>query len=114
MVHCAGDTTVSGPTTGADLAIQILHVPDCPNVETLRNLVQRSLATLGLIATIEQIEGPCLSPTLLINGVDVTSRPGNVDAACRLDLPTKKQILEALTPLARCERMGLLAHRAQG
>jgi hypothetical protein len=81
---------------GPALTVQILHVPDCPNVERLRIRVRRSLARLGLSATIEELEGPYPSPSLLINGLDVIRPAGNSEASCRLDLPTEEQILEAL------------------
>jgi hypothetical protein len=88
---------MSPSTTDTDLAIQILHVPDCPNVETLQAIVQRSLTTLGMSATVDEIEGPYPSPTLVVNGVEVNPRPEAIEAACRLDLPTEAQILDALT-----------------
>jgi hypothetical protein len=100
MAQLRGDRQMSARTTataaGPAFAVQILHVPDCPNVERLRTRVQRSLARLGLPATIEELEGPYPSPTLLINGLDVIRPAGNSEASCRLDLPTEEQIIEAL------------------
>ena len=87
---------MSAPTTGLELAVQILHVPHCPNVGTVRDLVQQALTALDLSATIEEIEGPYPSPTLMINGVEVIPRPAATEASCRLDLPTEAQILDAL------------------
>jgi hypothetical protein len=88
---------MSAPTTELELAIRILHVPHCPNVGTVRDLVQQALRALDLSATIEEAEGPYPSPTLVINGVDVIPRADTIDASCRLDLPSEAQILDALT-----------------
>lgn len=92
----------------ASVRVQILHVPDCPLVEGLRHLLERSIAQSGVSATVEEVEGPYLSPTLLINGTDITGRSVGVEPSCRLDLPTAEEILAALTrsgtqqpPLAR-------------
>ncbi|HZT65163.1 MAG TPA: hypothetical protein VFA11_05175 [Acidimicrobiales bacterium] len=87
---------MSAPTTEPELAVQILHVPHCPNVGTVRALVQQALTALYLSATIEEAEGPYPSPTLVINGVEVIPRPDAIEASCRLDLPTEAQILDAL------------------
>jgi hypothetical protein len=87
--------------TDPGIAITILHVPDCPNVETLRKAVERALTTLNLRASVEEIEGGYPSPTLLVNGIDVIPRPGPIEAACRLDLPTDAQILDALALVRR-------------
>jgi hypothetical protein len=95
-------------STGAQASrIQLLHVQDCPRVGGLRELVQMSLDTLGSTAMIEEIEGPYPSPTLLINGEDVTGRATGSDPSCRLDLPTTEQILAAIAgALAGSERKG--------
>jgi hypothetical protein len=47
-------------------------------------------------ATVEEIEGPYPSPTLLINGADVSGRRAEVAPSCRLDVPGAGQILAAL------------------
>lgn len=52
--------------------IQLLHVPDCPLVDQVRSTLRASLAKTSVQATIEEVEGPYPSPTLLINGTDVT------------------------------------------
>jgi hypothetical protein len=88
---------MSAPTAELELSVQILHVPHCPNVGTLRDLVQQALTALNLSATIEETEGPYPSPTLVINGVNVIPRPDATEASCRLDLPSEAQILDALT-----------------
>ncbi|MGH8987681.1 MAG: alkylmercury lyase [Acidimicrobiales bacterium] len=98
----AGDST-QPPTL--PVRIQILHVPDCPLVDGLRALVARCVAQSAASVIVEEIEGPYMSPTshmshmsptLLVNGQDVTGLQ-IVDApSCRLVLPTGEQILAAL------------------
>jgi hypothetical protein len=82
---------------GRNHHVQILRVPDCPVVGALRDLVDCYLSRSGLSATIEEIEGPYPSPTLLINGTDVTARPVTGGPSCRLDSPSEKEILAALS-----------------
>jgi hypothetical protein len=82
---------------GGNLHVQILHVPDCPLVGALRDRVDRCLSRSGLSAAIEEIEGPYPSPTLLINGTDVTGRPFTAAPSCRLDSPSETEILAALS-----------------
>lgn len=77
--------------------IQLLHVPDCPLVEQVRATLRRSLSKTNVRGTIEEVEGPHPSPTLLIDGIDVTGRTPAPGASCRLDLPTEDQVLAALT-----------------
>lgn len=77
--------------------IQLLHVPDCPLVDQVRATLRSSLAKTSVEATIEEIEGPYPSPTLLIDGIDVTGRTPEAEASCRLDLPTEEQVLAALS-----------------
>lgn len=86
----------SDGTSDAALRLQILHVPGCPLLEQLRATVQRALAGVGLRADVEAIEGPYPSPTLLVDGIDVTGRPPEGGPACRLDLPTEEQVIAAL------------------
>ncbi len=78
------------------LRVCILHIPDCPNVEPLRTEVKKALASVGVSAVIEEVEGPYPSPTLLINGIEVTGQPLDAGPACRLDLPTIQQIVSAI------------------
>jgi hypothetical protein len=88
---------MSPSATDTHLELQILHVPDCPNVEDMRRRIERALTTLGLSATVAEIEGSFPSPTLLVNGTDVIPRPDAPLAACRLDLPSEAQIFAALS-----------------
>jgi hypothetical protein len=84
-------------TQRAVARIRILQVPGCPNVEQVREKVRRVLAQVQVDAEVEELVGEYPSPTLLIDGRDVTGRPpGGSASACRLDLPTENQVLTAL------------------
>jgi len=79
-----------------DIRIQILHVADCPLVVGVRRDLQECLDHYGVDALIEEVEGPYLSPTLLVSGRDVTERSPGVGPACRLDVPSRDQISRAI------------------
>ncbi|MBO0836585.1 MAG: hypothetical protein J2P28_13905 [Actinobacteria bacterium] len=76
--------------------IQILHVPDCANVDRVRETVRRAIGRARIPAEVEELVGAYPSPTLLIDGVDVTGRAPETSTCCRLDLPTEEQVLAAL------------------
>jgi hypothetical protein len=76
--------------------ITLLHVPDCPFVDAVRTTVRNALATTNIEAIIEEVEGPYASPTLLVNGHDVTGASSHDATSCRLNLPTEAQVLTAL------------------
>jgi hypothetical protein len=82
--------------TGPAIHIQLLHTPGCPNAARLRATLNSSLAKTAARPTVENIEGPYPSPTLLIDGIDVTGRTPPPGPSCRLDLPTKDDVLAAL------------------
>lgn len=79
-------------------AIEIVYVPGCALVDRLRSLVEECLADVDAPWPVEVVTGQCHSPTLLVNGLDITTgRAIDVEfAACRVDLPTKAEILAAL------------------
>lgn len=77
--------------------IQILHVPDCPLVDRVVQLVRECQVHTGDNEALDLRVGPYPSPTLLIDGLDVTTGEPTAGAMrCRLDLPTREQILKAL------------------
>ena len=81
------------------LKIQLLCVPDCPLVTKAKTTLTGALAKAPHITTtVEELVGDYSSPTILIEGYDVTGHPQQqIDRpACRLDLPTEEQILDAL------------------
>ena len=83
-------------TTHAAVRIEVLHVPNCARLGRVRGLIDRALVATGINGTIEEVVGDHHSPTVLVNGVDVTGRSAQPGAACRLDLPTDLQLNDAL------------------
>jgi hypothetical protein len=65
-------------------------------VERVRQTVRRALERCGVRTEIEDLVGDYPSPTLLINGQDVTGSQSGDCSACRLDLPTEDQVIAAL------------------
>ena len=69
-------------------------------------MLEKCLTQIPVDATLEELVGDYNSPTLLVNGFDVTGHPRTPDGvmSCRLDLPNKEQILAALRGLTvlRC------------
>ena len=81
-----------------DTTIELLHAPECPNVDEARALLEACISELGLALTVIDREIDYPSPTILVNGNDVMGRPASELPGCRLDLPTRERILEALQP----------------
>lgn len=79
-------------------AVELLYTRDCVHLGATRSLLASCIAELGVDVTVVEREGTYHSPTVLVNGVDVMGDPCAESAACRLDLPTRQQVLEALTP----------------
>lgn len=81
--------------------VRILHVPDCPLMEGLRAEVASTLSEVAPDVRLFLVEGDYPSPTLLVDGMDVTTgAPVSGQPRCRLDLPTSQQIRDALGGLA--------------
>lgn len=76
--------------------MQIRRVPDCPNVEEVRELVHRAAAAAGARVELDELVGEYPSPSVLVDGLDVTGAALGEGAICRLDLPTEGQIVAAL------------------
>ena len=55
-------------------------VPGCPNAAEVRALVEEVLAGAGVLADIEELEGPYPSPSVLVHGIDVTGRSAGAQA----------------------------------
>ncbi len=81
--------------------VQLLSVPNCPLVKQVRSALEKCLAQTHVDAVVEELVGDYDSPTLLVNGFDVTGRPRAPEGqmSCRLDLPSEEQILAALRGL---------------
>ncbi|MFH5227597.1 DUF4158 domain-containing protein [Antrihabitans spumae] len=85
------------PTTPPAVRVQLLHVPDCPLVERVRDTLTACLHDTLIPVQVEELEGEYPSPTLVIAGRDVaTGQPPQLVTCCRLDLPTYEQIWTAL------------------
>jgi hypothetical protein len=79
--------------------IELLTSPGCPNATGAKEIVTECMASLGIDVPIIDRVGRYLSPTVLVDGVDVM-RPQTavwIGDACRLDLPTPQRILDALS-----------------
>lgn len=78
--------------------IQILSVEGCPNVDRAREAVRRGLALSGLAGSVpvEEIVGEFASPTVLVDGRDVTGHSLGPGSSCRLDVATEDQVAAAL------------------
>ncbi|KAM3506212.1 hypothetical protein MY11210_007651 [Beauveria gryllotalpidicola] len=89
------------------IKVQLLSVPDCPLVVKVRSTLDDCLTKTNADATVEELVGDYNSPTLLINGFDVTGRPPAAQGltSCRLDLPNEEQILAAIRglPATSCD-----------
>jgi hypothetical protein len=77
--------------------LELLHVPGCPSVDSVRATIEDCLREAGINVIIHEREGAFASPALLIDGVDVVSgAPAQTPGSCRLDLPNRGQIVAAL------------------
>jgi hypothetical protein len=81
--------------------VELSSVPDCPNLAPVRQVLYTALADLGLQPNVTELSGDYPSPSVLINGADVTGRSAGSVPACRLDLATDAQI-----PRGPAERAG--------
>lgn len=77
--------------------VRLLHVADCPLVDLVRATLRGCLADAGVAVRVHEVEGDFPSPTLLVGGMDVvTGAAPAAEPCCRLDLPTRAQILNAI------------------
>jgi hypothetical protein len=76
--------------------VELRAVPDCPNMDATREVLRSCLAEGGLsVAVVERI-GEYPSPSILVDGRDVTGADPEGPAACVLRPPTAEQIRAAL------------------
>jgi len=95
--------------------VQLLCLPDCPLVESVRSTLKKSLARVPVDPIVEVLVGDYSSPTILVNGFDVTGCPRAPEGqmSCRLDLPTEEQIIAALRGFMVLRYEGTLADQLQ-
>lgn len=101
---------------GSRVRIDILHVPDCPNLERAVARLHEALDISAVAASVHEIEvataesaaevGMRGSPTILIDGVDAfSSESAEPSLSCRLfhtptgldGAPTVAQLIDAVT-----------------
>jgi hypothetical protein len=80
------------------MRIELLTSPGCPNAAAAKATITECLTALGIDVPIIDRVGRYPSPTVLVDGVDVMRSEAGVPTgdACRLDLPTRQRILDAL------------------
>ncbi len=100
-------TTLRTDPVRAAVSVKVLHVPECAHLDRVRSMIDQAITATGITGIIEEVVGNFASPTVLINGVDVTARSVEPGASCRLDLPTEAQVRAALTKAA--SNVGTLA-----
>ncbi|GAB2469183.1 hypothetical protein GCM10027063_07000 [Promicromonospora xylanilytica] len=94
-------STPAANANGAEVVherhVEVLQVPDCPLVGGLLDLVRDAEADAGVRVAVKVLVGDYPSPTLVVDGLDVaTGETVPVTPCCRLDLPTRRQIVDAL------------------
>ncbi|GAB1645351.1 hypothetical protein KRMM14A1259_57740 [Krasilnikovia sp. MM14-A1259] len=77
------------------MIVELRSVPDCPNLDATRSTLAACLAEAGLTVPIIERVGDYRSPSILINGADVTGADPSGPPACMLRPPTAAQIRRA-------------------
>lgn len=88
------------------ITIQLLSVADCPLVAKAHSILDDCLKRIpeGVRITVEELVGDYSSPTILVNGIDVTGQcPAAGSTSCRLGLPNEEQILAMIRKASRSE-----------
>lgn len=97
MAACFGGLTARmGEGDNRIVIVELRAVPDCPNLAATRQLLAKCLAEAGLSQTVIERIGDFPSPSVLIDGADVTGADPQGPAACVLAPPTAAQIRTAL------------------
>jgi len=76
------------------MKVQLLYVPDCPNLDACRAALREALAAENVDVAVEEIDvddpdAPTWargwgSPTILVDGVDVAGATRSDGSACRI------------------------------
>lgn len=88
--------------TDDEIKIQLLYVAGCPTAIKARGTIYQCVSKLRMPFALEERVGPCNSPTVLVNGFDVTGETLSEEgqASCRLDLPNEEQLSAAIRVLS--------------
>ena len=78
------------------MIVELRAVPDCPNVAQTRDVLLECLVEAGLAPNVVERIGDYPSPSVLIDGRDVTGADPDAPAACVLHPATADQIRAAL------------------
>lgn len=78
------------------MIVELRAVPDCPNLASTRDLLRACLAEAGLPLEVVERIGAYPSPSVLVDGRDVTGADPADSAACVLRPPSGEQIRAAL------------------
>ena len=77
--------------------VELRAVPDCPNLAATRDVLHGCVVEAGLpLSVVVERIGEFASPSVLVDGVDVTGADPDGPAACVLAPPTAPQIRAAL------------------
>lgn len=82
--------------------VEVLHHEGCPLFTPAVALVRDCVRELGVDAVLTERVARYPSPTVLVDGRDVMGVPGDGTPAdaCRLDVPTRKRVIDALRAAA--------------
>ncbi|HTK67466.1 MAG TPA: alkylmercury lyase [Pseudonocardia sp.] len=85
--------------------VEVLHHDGCPRFPVALDLVRDCVLELGVDAVISERVARYPSPTVLVDGRDVMGVLGDgIPAdACRLDVPTRERVAEALRSASSSE-----------
>ncbi|WP_241995136.1 hypothetical protein [Kribbella antiqua] len=89
---------------GWAVRLEVLHVPDCPNLSPLLERLAQVTDLPVVTRVIESDEdaarlGMTGSPTLLVDGVDLFGVAGEGGLWCRVSVPPVEQLRAAITGL---------------
>lgn len=76
--------------------VQLQRLVHCLHSDQVRGLVLRTAAACEVVVDLDELVGDYPSPTVLVDGRDVTGRSPGGGPFCRLDLPTEGEIRAAL------------------
>lgn len=97
----------------AAVRVEVLHHEGCPLFAPVLELVRDCVRERGVDAVVSERVARYPSPTVLVDGRDVMGVPGDgtsVDA-CRLDVPTRERVGDALRSVLRRPPTRLRGHR---